>query len=220
MHDGYLRRWQERLDGYEAQRLMANADAGRSAEAAARAMAALPAGDWTAPAAALIDVADRTRHAFSLLGREETLRRFALRMQDEPSPSAAGRWLAREAADLKDRARAVERRSRDLTDRLDKPVTVSRKWVRAVEALAAEQGLVQGTAQELQALETSTGAYYVDIDADDAEALHDDRSDRKRAASLLGLTTVIGGEVYRQTLIAALSRPRRCTTEQSRVVCS
>lgn len=206
-HQQHYAAWVNRLEQYRAD--FVRKDEQIRAKDADPQTWAIPAGgdQWQHLISKVFSLSAQVRDAFVIAGRGETVKAFAIHMENKPSPGLADNWFTQQTLSLKEQAAAVDSKTAQFFATIDQRLRQGPEWIRDIEQLAREQGVVLGKAKELELLHYEALSYYKDqynANLADQEA----SNQRQQAAkNFLGALALIAGVNYQQQLINQLSHP-------------
>jgi hypothetical protein len=219
----YASVWNARLDGYRQEFVRQDQEIRRKDKAAGEALGRLADLRWSDFISPVMDTAADVRETFKIAGRGETLKRFIAHMQTMPTPGLTDIWFRDEVENLQREARRIDDETGAFFASFERRATLSPDWIKDIETLARAQGVLLGTAEELQSLLPQALAYHGDMldaaAADRVRARQQAEQQRRAATVLLGAAAVLERANYQQRMIGALSRPRKCASYGGKVVC-
>jgi len=215
----YLEIWNSRLDGYRQQYVSLDAEIRKEADQFANGIQQTAGMQWPDLVRPTLDLAARIRELHRIAGRGETLSRFIAHMQTYPTPGLTEVWFQNEAADWQQAAQRTDKTTQQFLSGFEQKVQVSADWMREIEELVTQQGIVEGTGQELDALYRQALAFYGDVGEARAQDQYAEQQRQRASAALFAMGAYMNQLNYQQQLLNTFNRPRTCSTLGNSITC-
>lgn len=212
----YLSAWAGRLEGYRSAFVQNEVVLRKTIAARTDQVFASGSVEWASLVAPVMESAVMIREAFTIAGRGETIKRFLIHMDGNPSPGLTEMWFQTQVADLQRQVKAVDDNTQLFLGTLGDRIEMLGEWILQIEQLARAQGMVVGTVQELPLLFQNAQTYYREVRQARAE---DQRLAEQQRQRMLNSLAVLGQLNYQQQLLDTLNRPRTCQRVGRTVTC-
>jgi hypothetical protein len=216
LRNKYLAAWAARLDGYRAEYIRHDTVLHKEIAAGTERIFGSASVEWSDLVSPVMEYSLKIRDNFTIAGRGETIKRFIVHMQTDPTPGLTEVCFQTEVAELQRQAQVVDSNTQLFLASLNDRVEMSNTWILEIEQVARAQGMVVGTIQELPLLFQNAQSYYRELRQTRVE---DQRQAEQQRQRMLDSLAVLGRLNYQQQLFNTLNRPRTCQRVGRTVTC-